>query len=419
MTKRNENTTDASLRSRAEKVLPGGVYGHMNMKKLPSGYPQFMETGDGARITDVDGNEYIDFMCGWGPIVLGRQFEKVDESARAVFAKGDIFNGPGVEMVELAELMCETIPHADWALFGKNGTDATTACVTTARAATGRNTILIAVDAYHGAIPWCTPRLSGVTPEDRAHQVRFVFNDVESLKAAVAEAGDDFAAIIIAPVHQPLGLTQEYATAEFAQAARQLCDDNGALLILDEVRVGFRIDLKGSWDQFGVQPDLAAWSKAIANGYPLSAVTGTERLRESATSIYVTGSFWYSASSMAAAIATITQLRDTDALEQMRRVGTLLCAGLSAQAAKHGIDAQVSGPVQMPLLLFGGPGGVKLGELFAQFCIDNGVYLHPTHNWFVSAAHSESDIEKSLTVTDAAFASLNAAIERQDAMAAV
>lgn len=401
-----KTTADESLKARAEKVLPGGVYGHMNMKKLPSGYPQFMASGAGSHLTDVDGNEYIDYMCGWGPIVLGRQSQVVDEAAQAAFARGDVFNGPGAEMVELAELLCETIPHADWAIFGKNGTDATTASVTTARAATGRNTILLAESSYHGAIPWCTPSLNGVTTEDRANQVRFVYNDIESLRTAIAQAGDDFAAIIIAPVHQPLGARQQYATEEFARAARQLCDEHGALLILDEVRVGFRIDLRGAWERFGVQPDLSAWSKAIANGYPLSAVTGVERLRDAAASIYVTGSFWYSASSMAAAIATIRELRDTDALGRIEAAGTLLCDGLREQAEKYGVDAEVSGPVQMPLMLFTGADGAEQGKRFAQHCIDNGVYLHPTHNWFVSAAHTEQDIRRTLEVTDAAFADL-------------
>lgn len=399
-------TADLALRSRAEKVLPGGMYGHMNLKKLPSGYPQFMASGKGSRLTDVDGNEYIDYMCGWGPIVLGRQNPAVDQAAQAQFARGDIFNGPGPEMVELAELLCDTISHADWALFGKNGTDATTACVTTARAATGRNTILMAEASYHGAIPWCTPSMNGVTAEDRAHQMKFVFNDIDSLRRAADKAGDGFAAIIIAPVHQPLGATQEYATVEFAKAARELCDKRNALLILDEVRVGFRIDLKGSWDRYGVQPDLAAWSKAIANGYPLSAVTGTERLRDAADSIYVTGSFWYSASSMAAAMATIRELRDTDALERIERAGSMLCDGLRAQAEAHGINAEVSGPVQMPLMLFGGTEGAERGKAFAEFCIDRGVYLHPTHNWFVSAAHTEDDIRDTLAVAGEAFAVL-------------
>lgn len=406
MTDHAVHARDRALRARAARVLPGGVYGHMNAKKLPSGYPQFMASGEGSRLVDVDGNEYIDYMCGWGPIVLGRQHRNVDLAVRRQLEKGDVFNGPGPEMVELAELVCDTVPHADWALFGKNGTDATTASVTIARAATGRSTILMAEYAYHGSIPWCTPGMNGVTAEDRANQISFVFNDIASLRAAAEQAGDDLAAVILAPVHQPLDRDQEYATEDFARAARTLCDDRGAALILDEVRVGFRLDLRGSWHRFGVEPDLSAWSKAIGNGYPLSAVTGAESLRDAASGIYVTGSFWYSSSSMAAAMATIDELATTDALLRIERAGTALVEGLEKQAADQGIDAVVSGPVQMPLMRFRGENGTELARRFSQHCVENGVYLHPTHNWFVSAAHTDEDIEQTLYVTADAFASL-------------
>lgn len=397
---------DRALVERAERVLPGGIYGHMNMKKLPEGYPQFMASGEGAHLFDVDGNRYIDYMCGWGPIVLGRQHPAVDAAAREALSRGDVYNGPGAEMVELAELFRETVPHADWTMFGKNGTDATTACVTIARAATGRSTILIAEHGYHGAIPWCTPGTAGVTAEDRANQVKFVYNDVDSLSAAVAAAGDDLAAIILAPVHQPLDREQEYATREFAQQVRAACDANGAALILDEVRVGFRLDLRGSWDRYGIQADLSAWSKAIANGYPLSAVTGIDALRQAASEVYVTGSFWYSSVPMAAAIATITEIAATDAIAHMAEVGSLLQEGLTSQAAAHGLDVQVSGPPQMPLMLFRGDDRKAQGARFSQLCVRDGVYLHPAHNWFVSAAHTTQDIEQTLDVTDRAFAAL-------------
>lgn len=401
-----ELIADKALRERAERALPGGMYGHMSGQRLPVGYPQFMASGSGARLTDVDGNEYIDYMCGWGPIVLGRQHAGVDRAVSNRLAQGDIFNGPGAEIVELAEELIGMIPHADWALFGKNGTDATTACVTTARAATGRDTILLAEQSYHGAIPWCTPGMSGVTEADRENQGRFVYNDVASLRAAVAAAGPDLAAIILAPVHQPLGHTQQPATPEFARAVRELCTQHGAVLILDEVRVGFRLDLRGSWEALGVEPDLSAWSKAIANGYPLAAVTGRDWLREAAASIYVTGSFWYSASSMAAALATIRELRDTDALQRIQRSGDRLIEGLSAQAKEHGFAVEISGPAQMPLMLFTGADSEVLGTRFSQSAIRHGVYLHPTHNWFLSAAHTEQDLDDTLARTEQAFSEL-------------
>ncbi|PRZ42279.1 glutamate-1-semialdehyde 2,1-aminomutase [Antricoccus suffuscus] len=401
---------DHALRERAKTVLPGGMYGHMSMRRMPDGFPQFMARGKGSRLWDTDGNEYIDFMCGWGPIVLGRQDPIVEAAAAKQMAEGDCLNGPGPIMVELAELLCDTIPHADWAMMAKNGTDATTACVTTARAATGRRKILIAGGAYHGAIPWCTPLTGGVIAEDRAHLDYFEYNDIESLRKAVDAAGDDLAGIIISPVRQELARTQEPATREFAQECRTLCTKTGAVLILDDVRCGFRIDLAGSWNSLGVQPDLAAWSKAIANGYALSAVTGRESLREATQTMYVTGSFWYSTVAMAAAVATITQLRETDALGRMRAAGEQWRAGLLTLAASHGLTVEHSGPVQMPLLQFQGDVDSKLAFTWANEAVKRGVYVHPIHNGFVSAAHTPADVDEALDRIDGAFATVAASI---------
>ena len=162
---RRARSADLGLRERAAAVIPGGMYGHQNAGPLPPEYPQFMLSGRGAQVTDVDGNEYVDLMCSYGPVVLGHQHPAVEEAARAQAALADRQNGPGPVMVELAETLVATVRHADWALFAKNGTDATTACCTIARAQTGRKRILLARGAYHGAAPWCTPRPPGTTPE--------------------------------------------------------------------------------------------------------------------------------------------------------------------------------------------------------------------------------------------------------------
>lgn len=154
----------------------------------PEGYPQFFASAEGCRVRDVDGREYIDFMCSWGPILLGHRHPEVQAAADAQAVKGDCFNGPGEVMVELAEDFVAMLPHADWAMFQKNGGDATTCCVTIARAGTGRRKVLVARGSYHGALPWCSPSVAGVTAEDRAHLLHFEYNDVESLRAAVEEA---------------------------------------------------------------------------------------------------------------------------------------------------------------------------------------------------------------------------------------
>ncbi|MDT0274816.1 aminotransferase class III-fold pyridoxal phosphate-dependent enzyme [Blastococcus goldschmidtiae] len=400
-------TVDAALRARAGAVIPGGMYGHMNAAGLPDAYPQFMTRGEGSRVWDADGNEYLDFMCGWGPVVLGRKDPVVEAAVRAQLDVGDLLDGPSPVMVDLAELLVELVPHADWAMLAKNGTDATTACVSIARASTGRRKVLLATGAYHGAIPWCTPRPGGVLPEDRAHLGYFDYNDVASLEAAVAEAGDDLAGVIVSPVRQELARDQEMATVEFARAIRAACDRTGAVMILDDVRCGFRLDLGGSWEPLGVRPDLSAWSKAIANGYSLAAITGRDPLRAAASSIYVTGSFWYSAVSMAASIATLTQLRDTDAMARMAASGQRLRDGLAAQSAAHGFATSQTGPVQMPLLRFlDDDAASTMARTWTNEAVKRGVYLHPVHNWFLSAAHTADDIDLALERTDDAFAEL-------------
>ena len=400
------DSIDAGLTKRAEIVIPKGIYGHMNVRDFSDVLPQYIVSGDGCRITDTDGNTYLDFMCGWGPMVLGHGNPKVQQAVAEQLAKGDCLNGVSPIMVELAELLVDTIAHADWAMLAKNGTDATTACLTIARAATGRRKVLAAKGAYHGAVPWCTPLTAGVTTEDRAHLDYYEFNDIEAERAAAERAGDDLAAIIVCPFRHDVHRDQELADPDFARGLRELCDRMGAVLIMDDVRCGFRLDLAGSWEPLGVRPDLSAWSKAIANGHALAAVTGTDALREAAGQIYATGSFWFSAVSMAAAVATITELRETDSLERIQRAGQRLRDGLDAQAAVHGFEVVQTGPVQMPLLRFAGDDTFTLTRRWTDEAAARGVYLHPYHNWFLGAAHTDADIDDALERTDDAFAAL-------------
>jgi len=398
-----ERTTDRELRKRAAAVIPGVMYGHQAVRLLPPEYPQFMRSGRGARVWDVDGNSYVDLMCSYGPVVLGHQHPKVEEAVRAQAAQADCQNGPAPVMVELAELLVATVRHADWVMLAKNGTDATTMCCTIARAQTGRARILVARGAYHGAAPWCTPRLAGTTPEDRANLGYYTFNDLDSVRAAAVEAGEDLAAIVVSPFKHDAGYDQELVDPVFARGLRELCDTTGAALILDDVRCGFRLHLGGSWEPIGVDPDLSAWSKAIANGHPLAAVLGSERFRDGATNVFVTGSFWFSAAPMAAAIATISAIGSEGAIEAMQRAGTALRDGITSRATAWGLDVNYTGPVQMPYLTFAGDTGHELASVFAAEAIRRGAYIHPRHNWFVSAAMTADDIDIVLAATDQAF----------------
>ncbi|MDI3559081.1 aminotransferase class III-fold pyridoxal phosphate-dependent enzyme [Bradyrhizobium sp. Arg816] len=397
-------TRDAALRERANKVVPSGMWGHLHAAKLPEAYPQFFRRGEGGVLWDVDGNRYVDFMCSWGPNLLGHHHPEVEEAAERQRRDGDCLNGPAEVMVELAELVVDMVGHADWTQFQKNGTDATTTCVTIARAATGRRKILVAKGAYHGAVPWCSPSLLGVTAEDRAHLAYFTFNDVESLEVAVKAAGDDLAGILISAYRHDLGLDQELPTVEFAQAARRICDDRGAALIIDEVRAGLRLNAAGSWEGLGVRPDLSAWSKAIANGYALAAVTGANWLRGAASQVFVTGSFWAGAVAMAAAVATLKIVRRDDVPSRLARLGQMLREGLETRSRQFGVSIRQSGPAQMPTLLFDQDPAYRKGSAFCSAMLARGVYFHPKHNMFLCAAHTEADIAEALEAAEHGFA---------------
>jgi len=391
---------DAALRARAAKVMPGGP-GHVAVTHTSPRYPQFFERAEGGHVWDVDGREYVDLMMSWGPIVLGHHHPAVDEAVARQAALGDCMGAPGAVMVELAEKLVARIPHADWAMFQKNGSDATTACVTIARAGTKRRKVLAARGSYHGSVPWCSPSVVGVTEEDRAHVVRFDYNDVDSLREAAASVKGDLAAVIVTGFRHDNVRDQEMPASEFARAARALCDAEDAALIVDDVRAGLRIHPGGTWETVGVRPDLSAWSKAIANGHALAAVTGNDRFRKAASEIFVTGSFWYASVSMAAAIATLDALEREDAIAHMVKLGTRLRAGLDAAARRHGVGLRQTGPVQMPLFLFDDDPDFRKGRAFCEAALAEGAFLHPRHNMFLCAMHTEADMDRVIAAGEA------------------
>src|SRR5262245_8153368 len=314
-------SADHELRERAQRVIANGMYGHLSVNRLPAAYPQYYARGEGARVWDVDGNEYVDLMCSFGPNILGHHHPKVTAAAQAQLSVGDTLAGPGAVAVELAELMVDRIGGATWALFAKNGTDATHLSVQIAKAQTGRKKVLQATGAYHGIAPWCWVP-GDMDPHDHANMLYFSFNDHKSVAAAVEAADGDVAAIVVSPFKHDAGFAQEMTDPEFARNVRAICDEIGAMLIIDEVRAGFRLNHGGSWEPFGVTPDLSAWSKGIANGFALAAVMGSDAARDGVGRIFATGSFWFQSVPMAASIATIHALRDEQAVDTMVRMGT-------------------------------------------------------------------------------------------------
>jgi glutamate-1-semialdehyde 2,1-aminomutase len=397
-------TQSEELMTRARKVVPSGIYGHKSPAFLtPGAYPMFLTRGEGCRVWDVDGNEYIDFMCSYGPIVLGHGHPKVEEAFSAQAARADGLNLPSEKWVELAELMVSMTPAADWAVFAKNGSDVTSWALTVARAYTGRDKIIMASGAYHGTHPWCAPNTTGIPAAVRALVATFSYNDLEGLKQVVAENAGQVAAVIVSPFRHDFFHDEEMPAPGFPEGVRALCDQEGIVLVLDDVRAGFRLDMRGSWEPYGVRPDLICYSKAIANGHPLAVGLGREELRQAAESIFFTGTFWTAAPPMAAAIATINTLREEDGIEHMRAMGQRFRDGLDQQARSLGLAIKLSGPPAIPFMTFPGDEGFDRSRLFAGECARRGVFLHPYHNWFLMTAHEERDIDQALGVTEEAF----------------
>ncbi len=392
-------SADQELRHRANAVMPAGVYGHLSVSRRSPRTPQFISRADGTYITDVDGNRYIDFMCGFGTNLLGYAHPDIDQAYVEQLAKIDTATGPSPLSVELAEAYTKQIAHADWVMFCKNGSDATSTALLATRAHRGRSKVLMAQGAYHGASTWSTPGPAGTLPAEREHFIPFRFNDIESLDAAVQQAGDDLAGIFASPFRHDLGVAQELPTAEFATAVRQACDQQEALLVLDDVRAGFRLARESSWHHLGVEPDISCWGKSLANGHSLSATMGNDRAREAAAKIFVTGSFWHAAAPMAAGLETLRIIANTNYLEHMTALGEQLRTGLDQAASDAGIALSQTGPVQMPLVMINKDDGstdTRTTHDFVDHMLDQGIYFHPNHNMFLNAAMTPDDISATI-----------------------
>lgn len=404
MTHRRAGSIDEAWKLRARAVIPGGMYGHKSVAHLPAGFPQFFAGASGAILRDVDGREYIDMMCSWGPIILGHQDAAVDAAVRHQLSVGDCLDGPQPVMVELAEAMTSRVCHADWAMFAKNGTDVTTLAVRVAREATGRREVITATGSYHGIGSWSLPSGSaGLTDLDSALTRRCVYNDVASLRA-VADSTTDLAAIVVTPFRHDVRRDLEMVDLDFAREARAICDQRGAVLVLDDIRCGLRVDPRGSWEPIGIRPDLSTWSKAIGNGHPLAALLGSQALETAATRVTATGSFWLAAAPMAAALETWRRFDDPAVTERLHACGNRLADGLRSQATAHGVDATVSGAPAIPYLSFADDATFRVADAWSVAALDRGVYTHPTHNWFVGLQHTEEVIDMVLERTDGAFA---------------
>lgn len=393
---------------RAAKVIPAGVYGHLGPAEgqfIPvNRWPRFSEKAKGSYFWDVDGNQYIDYMCAYGPNILGYCDEDVDAAAIEQIKKGNCVTSPDKIMIECAELLVDTVATADWAFFAKNGNDATQGAILTARAHTHRKKLIFFNNFYHGVSPMVQKiDYPGVTPEDVANNLYARWDDIEGLKQLIAENENEIAAIIAQPYNHGNFIDNAFPVDGFWKEVRELCTKHGIVLIVDDVRCGFRLDLAGSDHFFGFEADIICFCKALANGYNMSAFCGKEFLRNAASSLSYTGSYWMSAVPFAACIACINKLKAIDAPKLFKEMGTQLTDGFVAAGKEHGFDLRVTGAPALFYLRIANDDSLLLHQDWVAECVNRGMFITSHHNHFINASLTQEDINRSIEIAEDAF----------------
>ena len=393
---------------RALKVIPSGVYGHLGPSEglfLPlEKWPLISSRAEGTYFWDMDGNRYLDFMCAYGPNVLGYGDPDIDRAAMEQLKIGNCTTAPSYKMVECAELLVDTVASADWAFFMKNGTDATTFANLTARAATGRKKTIFLRGYYHGNQPWAMKAdYPGILPEEVVNNIVVPWFDIPALEKAWDMAKGDVAALIAQPYDHGNFSDNRPASKEYWKSVREFCTRHGIVLIIDDVRTGFRLDLAGSDHYYGFEADIICFCKALANGYNMSAACGKEHLRAAASSLSYTGSYWMSAEPFAACIATINKMKALDVPTMFRKLGTQLTDGLREAGKAHGFDLKVSGEPALFYLRIANDDSLMLHQEWVAECVSRGLFITSHHNHFLNAAVTGADIALAVDIADDAF----------------
>ncbi|MFQ5913474.1 MAG: aminotransferase class III-fold pyridoxal phosphate-dependent enzyme [Nitrospinota bacterium] len=387
-----------ALLDRACRVIPGGsqTFSKGRLQWSRGGAPLFLTRGRGSHVWDVDGNEYIDFVNGLAPILLGYCDPDVDAAVRNQLERGVLLSLSTELEIELAELLGEIIPCAEMVRFAKNGSDACAGAIRLARAHTGRDHV--AVCGYHGWQDWyigSTSRHKGVPEAVRALTHPFDYNDAGSLKASFLERPDEFAAVILEPFY-----TAEPESG-FLEEVQRLAHEHGTLLIFDEVISGFRHHLGGAQSLFGVTPDLAALGKAMANGFPLSALVGRREIMKGLEEVFFSFTNGGETLSLAASLATIRKIQAGLVHPHLARLGTKLIEGVREALRVHGLAEVFSIAGRAPLTQLQyrkNPEGVDpwaLKTLVRQEMVACGVLTTGVHN--LSYSHSDADIDRLLS----------------------
>ena len=389
---------------RAKKLMPGG--GSPTRRPsffIPGEYPIFFEEGKGGRIKDIDGNEYIDYMCAYGPIIIGYREPEIDEAViKQIREKGFCFSLGQPYENRLAEKLRELIPCAEMSLFVKTGSDGTTAAIRLARAFTGRIKILRC--GYHGWHDWCVKGKGGIPKKFYEDVFEFEFNNLKDLEGLFKEHSRETAAVIMTPYGHPLDQTLQEPVPGFLEEVKTLAHQCGALLIFDEVRTGFRISMGGAQKYYGVTPDIAVFGKAMGNGYSIGVVTGKEEIMKNAGSdVYVSSTFFPNSLGYIAALKTIEFMEENKVLEAVWEKGRYLMNGIKKALETNQVGGELSGIPPMMFISFKKAGEKfpeeKRADFYSQM-IRRGVFIHPYHHGYVCYRHTKEDLDYTIQAVE-------------------
>lgn len=401
-------TKSLELFEEAKTLVPGGVLGARKPGDFIMGeYPIFLEYGKGCRLTDVDGNEYIDFLCGYGPIILGYREEEVDDAViQQIKDKGFCFTLTQPYQNELARKLNELIPSAELSSFLKTGSDATTASIRIARAYTNR--IKIMRCGYHGWHDWCVEMKGGIPEKFYEDVYEFHYNDLDHLEDLMKKYGDQTAAIIMTPFGHHLHEKMQAPKPGFLEGVRKLADKYGAVLVFDEVRTCFRLRMGGAQELYGVSPDLTVLGKGMANGYAISVVTGKKDIMMAAASkLFISSTFFPNSAEYIAALKTIEIMERDKVLDNIWDKGGRFLKKIQDVIDKYDIGAELSGVAPMFFITFKkDEANTRKGrrdDFYTQL-IRKGFFFTPHHHAYISNRHTEEDLDKTIQAIDESMA---------------
>ncbi|MFA4044455.1 MAG: hypothetical protein HZRFUVUK_001242 [Candidatus Fervidibacterota bacterium] len=421
----------SKLYEEAKQIIPGGVNSPVRAFKAVGGKPLFIAYGSGSRITDVDGNEFIDYVCSWGVLILGHAHPDVINAAKKALERGSSFGAPTESEVKLASMLCEAIPSLEMVRLVNSGTEAVMSAIRVARAFTKRSKVVKFIGCYHGhadyllvkagsgATTFAIPDSAGVPDEFASLTITLPYNNTDAFVSLMRDIGNEIAAVIVEPVAGNMGVV--LPKESFLEALREETQKHNCVLIFDEVITGFRLCYGGAQNIFGIVPDMTVLGKIIGGGFPIGAYGGRRELMELVApvgDVYQAGTLSGNPVAVEAGIATLNVLKREQPYERLEALSERLSQALIEAGERKGIELKVNRIGSMLTLFFTSEqvtdyetaltSNTNLYARFFHSMLARGVYLPPSQfeAMFVSAAHTEEDIEQTIEHAVDAFSAI-------------